>query len=160
MNITETDKLKLSIIIKSFFKDNFLFIFVPFLLIFLQVLILYLSNAERGLVSYISSLSISILIIFFILKFIFYYRKIKNYFDLVEQYEVNSESSFFDNEEFENRLDLSLSQIISLTKIKKIILEREGSIYNNRKMLTDQNDYFSLWIHQIKTPITSINILK
>ena len=26
-------------------------------------------------------------------------------------------------------------------------------------MLTDQNDYFSLWIHQIKTPITSINIL-
>ena len=159
MNITETDKLKLSVIIKSFFKDNFLFIFVPFLLIFLQVLILYLSNVERGLVSYISSLSISILIIFFILKFIFYYRKIKNYFDLVEQYEVNSESSFFDNEEFENRLDLSLSQIISLKKIKKIILEREASIYNNRKMLTDQNDYFSLWIHQIKTPITSINIL-
>ena len=78
---------------------------------------------------------------------------------LGEQYEVNSESSFFDNEEFENRLDLSLSQIISLKKIKKIILEREASIYNNRKMLTDQNDYFSLWIHQIKTPITSINIL-
>ena len=157
MNITETGKLKTSIIIKSFFRDNFLFIFVPFLLIFLQVLILYLSNAERGLVSYISSLSISILIIFFILKFIFYYRKIKNYFDLVEQYEVNSGSS--DDEEFENRLDLSLSQIISLKKIKKIILEREASIYNNRKMLTDQNDYFSLWIHQIKTPITSINIL-
>ena len=157
MNITETGKLKLSIIIKSFFKDNFLFIFVPLLLIFLQVLILYLSNAERGLVSYISLLSISILIIFFILKFIFYYRKIKNYFDLVEQYEVNSESS--DDEKFENRLDLSLSQIISLKKIKKIILEREASIYKNRKMLTDQNDYFSLWIHQIKTPITSINIL-
>ena len=156
MNITETGKLKLSVIIKSFFKDNFLFIFVPFLLIFLQVLILYLSNAEIGLVSYISSLSISILIIFFILKFIFYYRKIKNYFDLLEQYEVHSESS---DEEFENRLDLSLSQIISLKKIKKIILEREASIYNNRKMLTDQNDYFSLWIHQIKTPITSINIL-
>lgn len=159
MNITETGKLKLSIIIKSFFKDNFLFIFVPFLLILLQVLILYLSNTERGLVSYISLLSISILIIFFILKFIFYYRKIKNYFDLVEQYEVNSESSFFDNEEFENRLDLSLSQIISLKTIKKIMSEREASIYNNRKMLTDQNDYFSLWIHQIKTPITSINIL-
>lgn len=159
MNITETGKLKTSIIIKSFFKDNFLFIFVPLLLIFLQVLILYLSNAETGLVSYISSLSISILIIFFILKFIVYYRKIKNYFDLVEQYEVNSESSFFDNEEFENRLDLSLSQIISLKKIKKIILEREASIYNNRKILIDQNDYFSLWIHQIKTPITSINIL-
>ena len=157
MNITETGKLKLNIIIKSFFKDNFLFIFVPLLLIFLQVLILYLSNAERGLVSYISLLSISILIIFFILKFIFYYRKIKNYFDLVEQYEVNSESS--DDEKFENRLDHSLSQIISLKKIKKIILEREASIYNNRKMLTDQNDYFSLWIHQIKTPITSINIL-
>ena len=157
MNITETGKLKLSIIIKSFFKDNFLFIFVPLLLIFLQGLILYLSNAETGLVSYISLLSISILIIFFILKFIFYYRKIKNYFDLVEQYEVNSESS--DDEEFENRLDLSLSQIISLKKIKKIILEREASIYNNRKMLIDQNDYFSLWIHQIKTPITSINIL-
>nr|WP_252830196.1 hypothetical protein [Treponema denticola] len=112
MNITETGKLKLSIIIKSFFKDNFLFIFVPLLLIFLQGLILYLSNAETGLVSYISSLSISILIIFFILKFIFYYRKIKNYFDLVEQYEVNSESS--DDEKFENRPDLSLSQIISL----------------------------------------------
>ena len=159
MNITENSKLKLSIIIKSFFKDNFLFIFVPFLLIFLQVLILYLSNAERGLVSYISSLSISILIIFFILKFIFYYRKIKNYFDLVEQYEVNSGSEFFDDEEFENRLDLSLPQIISLKKIKKIMSEKEASIYNNRKMLTDQNDYFSLWIHQIKTPITSINIL-
>ena len=157
MNITETGKLKLSIIIKSFFKDNFLFIFVPLLLIFLQGLILYLSNAETELVSYISSLSISILIIFFILKFIFYYRKIKNYFDLVEQYEVNSESS--DDEKFENRLDLSLSQIISLKNIKKIILEREASIYKNRKMLTDQNDYFSLWIHQIKTPITSINIL-
>ena len=157
MNITETGKLKTSIIIKSFFKDNFLFIFVPLLLIFLQVLILYLSNAETGLVSYISSLSISILIIFFILKFIFYYRKIKNYFDLVEQYEVNSESS--DDEKLENRLDLSLSQIISLIKIKKIMSEREASIYKNRKMLTDQNDYFSLWIHQIKTPITSINIL-
>ena len=38
-------------------------------------------------------------------------------------------------------------------------MEREASIYKNRKMLTDQNDYFSLWIHQIKTPITSINIL-
>ena len=114
MNITETGKLKLSIIIKSFFKDNFLFIFVPLLLIFLQGLILYLSNAETGLVSYISSLSISILIIFFILKFIFYYRKIKNYFDLVEQYEVNSESS--DDEKFENRLDLSLSQIIKKYK--------------------------------------------
>ena len=159
MNITETGKLKTSIIIKSFFKDNFLFIFVPLLLIFLQVLILYLSNAETGLVSYISSLSISILIIFFILKFIFYYRKIKNYFDLVEQYEVNSGSAFFDDEEFENRLDLSLSQIISLIKIKKIMSEREASIYNNRKILIDQNDYFSLWIHQIKTPITSINIL-
>ena len=159
MNITETDKLKLSVIIKSFFKDNFLFIFVPFLLILLQVLILYLSNAEMGLVSYISLLSVSILIIFFILKFIFYYRKIKNYFDLVEQYEVNSGSAFFDDEEFENRFDLSLSQIISLKKIKKIILEREASIYKNRKMLTDQNDYFSLWIHQIKTPITSIHIL-
>ena len=159
MNITETGKLKLSIIIKSFFKDNFLFIFVPFLLILLQVLILYLSNAETGLLSYISLLSVSILIIFFILKFIFYYRKIKNYFDLVEQYEVNSGSAFFDDEEFENRFDLSLSQIISLKKIKKIILEREASIYNNRKILIDQNDYFSLWIHQIKTPITSINIL-
>lgn len=159
MNITENSKLKLSIIIKSFFKDNFLFIFVPFLLILLQVLILYLSNAEMGLVSYISLLSVSILIIFFILKFIFYYRKIKNYFDLVEQYEVNSGSAFFDDEEFENRLDLSLPQIISLKKIKKIMSEKEASIYNNRKMLTDQNDYFSLWIHQIKTPITSINIL-
>ncbi|UTC74628.1 sensor histidine kinase [Treponema sp. OMZ 792] len=159
MKITEAGKLKINIIIKSFFKDNFLFIFTPSLLILVQVFILYLSNAEKGLASYISSLSISILIIFVILKFIFYYRKNTDYFDLLENCEINSGEISLNDEDFYSMQNLSLSQIIALSKIKKILLEREGAIYENRKMLIDQNDYFSLWIHQIKTPITSINIL-
>lgn len=86
---------------------------------------------------------------FYNIKIYFYYRKNTDYFDLLENCEINSGEISLNDDRLDSMHGLSLSQIIALIKIKNTF-RKEDSIYENRKMLIDQNDYFSLWIHQIK----------
>lgn len=159
MNITENNRLKKRIIVKYFFKENCFSLFLLPAFIFLQLLILYLDVTETESVFYMGIVSCTFLIIFFIVKFIFYYRENIRYCNFLEYIEIHSENIPFCDEYSYYENSLSLPQMISIERIEKINLEKESAIYENRKRIIEQNDYFSLWIHQIKTPITSINVL-
>ena len=52
-----------------------------------------------------------------------------------------------------------LGLIIIIKIIEKLYEELEKLTQENRQKNTDMVDYYSMWIHQIKTPIAAMNFL-
>ena len=113
-------------------------------------LILYLYNVFIEAVIYATILCLVLLIVYFAIDYFFYYQKTKNLesiFQLEDMILLDlPQSSGY----IETQYQLLIHQIHHLLKEMK----EQHEIHNQ-----DMLDYFTLWVHQIKTPIFALRLL-
>lgn len=113
-------------------------------------LILYLYNVFIEAVIYATILCLVLLIVYFAIDYFFYYQKTKNLesiFQLEDMILLDlPQSSGY----IETQYQLMIHQIHHLLKEMK----EQHEIHNQ-----DMLDYFTLWVHQIKTPIFALRLL-
>ncbi len=110
----------------------------------------YLYEIEKEIILYPGGLSIAIVIIYFS----FDYIKYKKRYNQIQYYINNGGIDI-------NKIDKQNDIIIS--KYKQIInlLQKENTkiIDSNKKEQEEIIDYYTMWVHQIKTPIAALNFL-
>ena len=137
-------------IIKSYIKKNLKIYWLLIVFIFIFVLIFYLYNLPfeslfyGGLLCFLVSLIASI---------IDYNNYRKSYIDL-KYLETNILSSM---EDLPKSLDIRVEYYQKI--IERLHNEVERLKIEDNKKMEDLADYYSMWIHQIKTPIAAMNFL-
>lgn len=137
-------------IIKSYIKKNLKIYLLLIVFIFIFVLIFYLYNLPfeslfyGGLLCFLVSLIASI---------IDYNNYRKSYIDL-KYLETNILSSM---EDLPKSLDIRVEYYQKI--IERLHNEVERLKIEDNKKTEDLADYYSMWIHQIKTPIAAMNFL-
>ena len=121
---------------------------LTFILIF--YLILYLYNALIEAIVYATILCIVLLFVFFCIDFYFYVKKTRNLSALLQLEEVFLSELPVSSSFLEEQYQQLLHKIDDLFKSVK-----EQQEINYHEML----DYFTLWVHQIKTPIFALRLL-
>ena len=137
-------------IIKSYIKKNLKIYLLFIIFIFIFVLIFYLYNLPFESLFYGSLLC---LVVSLIASIIDYNNYRKSYIDL-KYLETNILNS---KEDLPKSLDIRVKYYQNIierlhNEVKKLKIE------DNKKM-EDLADYYSMWIHQIKTPIAAMNFL-
>ena len=137
-------------IIKSYIKKNLKIYLLLIVFIFIFVLIFYLYNLPFEALFYSSSLCF---IVALITSIIDYNNYRKSYIDL--RY---LESNILNNKEvLPKSLDIRVEYYQKI--IERLHNEVEKLKIDDNKKMEDLADYYSMWIHQIKTPIAAINFL-
>ena len=137
-------------IIKSYIKKNLEIYLLLIVFIFIFVLIFYLYNLPfeclfyGGLLCFLVSLIASI---------IDYNNYRKSYIDL-KYLETNILNSM---EDLPKSLDIRVEYYQKI--IERLHNEVERLKIEDNKKMEDLADYYSMWIHQIKTPIAAMNFL-
>ncbi|WP_313131996.1 sensor histidine kinase [Anaerocolumna sp.] len=122
--------------------------FILFGIIFIVVLFLY--NLPVEPVLYSAVLCIIIGIILFILDFIHYYRKHRLLYQLQKQVTL----SIDDLPQAKSLLEKDYQELIQILFADKTSLVSGADAARN-----DLIDYYTLWVHQIKTPISAMRLL-
>lgn len=122
--------------------------FILFGIIFVVVLFLY--NLPVEPVLYSAILCTIIGIIFFMVDFIHYYRKHKLLYQLQNQIAL----SIDDLPQAKSFLEKDYQELIKILFADKTSLVSEADAARN-----DLIDYYTLWVHQIKTPISAMRLL-
>ena len=137
-------------IIKSYIKTNLKIYLLLIVFIFIFVLIFYLYNLPfealfySGLLCFVAALIVSI---------IDFNNYRKSYIDL-KYLESNILNSM---EDLPRSLDIRVEYYQKI--IERLHNEVEKLKIEDNKKMEDLADYYSMWIHQIKTPIAAINFL-
>lgn len=137
-------------IIKSYIKKNLKLYLLLIVFIFIFVLIFYLYNLPfealfySGLLCFVAALIVSI---------IDFNNYRKSYIDL-KYLESNILNSM---EDLPRSLDIRVEYYQKI--IERLHNEVEKLKIEDNKKMEDLADYYSMWIHQIKTPIAAINFL-
>lgn len=121
-------------------------ILVIFITIIVNIILLldpYLSKSIESLI-YINILVVLTTVIFIIIGFNNYKRKITSFVDAINN--LSSENEYWDN----NYL---------YKKIKKVLEENEEELDSLRDELEEINDYMTSWIHEVKIPISVLKII-
>lgn len=137
-------------IIKSYIKKNLKIYLLLIVFIFIFVLIFYLYNLPfealfySGLLCFVAALIVSI---------IDFNNYRKTYIDLkyLESNILNSK------EDLPKSLDIRVEYYQKI--IERLHNEVEKLKIEDNKKMEDLADYYSMWIHQIKTPIAAMNFL-
>ena len=137
-------------IIKSYLKKNLKIYLLLIVFIFIFILIFYLYNLPfealfySGLLCFVAALIVSI---------IDFNNYRKSYIDLkyLESNILNSK------EDLPRSLDIRVEYYQKI--IERLHNEVEKLKIEDNKKMEDLADYYSMWIHQIKTPIAAINFL-
>ena len=137
-------------ILKSYLKKNIkvYILFVVFILIFF--IMFYLYNLPLEALIYTGSFCFFVALIASFLDFVNYresYKKLK----FLEKNILN------DLEDLPKSLDIRIDYYHKI--IEKLYEELEKLAQENRQKNTDMVDYYSMWVHQIKTPIAAMNFL-
>ena len=137
-------------IIKSYIKKNLKIYLLLIIFIFIFVLIFYLYNLPFEALFYSGLLCFIVALITSIIDFN-NYRKSYIYLKYLESNILN------------NKEDLPKSLDIRVEYYQKIIERLHNEVeklkIDDYKKMGDLADYYSMWIHQIKTPIAAINFL-
>ena len=137
-------------IIKSYIKKNLKIYLLLIVFIFIFVLIFYLYNLPfealfySGLLCFVAALIVSI---------IDFNNYRKSYIDL-KYLESNILNSM---EDLPRSLDIRVEYYQKI--IERLHNEVEKLKIEDNKKMEDLADYYSMWIHQIKTPIAALNFL-
>ena len=137
-------------IIKSYIKKNLKVYLLFLIFIFIFVLIFYLYNLPFEALFYSSLLCF---IVALIVSIIDYNNYRKSYIDL-RYLESNILNSM---ENLPKSLDIRVKYYQKI--IERLHNEVEKLKIDDNKKMEDLADYYSMWIHQIKTPIAAINFL-
>ena len=137
-------------ILKSYLKKNIkvYILFVVFIAIFF--IMFYLYNLPLEALIYTGSFCFFVALIASFLDFVNYresYKKLK----FLEQNILN------DLDVLPKSLDIRIDYYHKI--IEKLYEELEKLTQENRQKNTDMVDYYSMWVHQIKTPIAAMNFL-
>ena len=137
-------------ILKSYLKKNtkIYILFVVFIAIFFFMFYLY--NLPLEALIYTGSLCFLTGLIGNTMDFINYkksYKKLK----FLEKNIIN------DREDLPKSLDIRIDYYHKI--IEKLYRELENETQKNKQKNTDRVDYYSMWVHQIKTPIAAMNFL-
>ena len=137
-------------IIKSYLKKNLKIYLLLIVFIFIFILIFYLYNLPFEVLFYSSSLCFIVALIVSIIDFNNYR---KSYIDL-KYLESNILNSM---EDLPKSLDIRVEYYQKI--IERLHNEVEKLKIEDNKKMEGLVDYYSMWIHQIKTPIAAINFL-
>ena len=137
-------------ILKSYLKKNIkvYILFVVFIAIFF--IMFYLYNLPLEALIYTGSFCFFVALIASFSDFVNYresYKKLK----FLEKNILN------DLEDLPKSLDIRIDYYHKI--IEKLYEELEKLTQENRQKNTDMVDYYSMWVHQIKTPIAAMNFL-
>ena len=137
-------------ILKSYLKKNtkVYILFVVFITIFF--IMFYLYNLPLEALIYTGSFCFLVSLIASFLDFVNYkesYKKLR----FLEKNILN------DLEDLPKSLDIRIDYYHKI--IEKLYEELEKLTQENRQKNTDMVDYYSMWVHQIKTPIAAMNFL-
>lgn len=123
-----------------------------FLLVYSAVffLVVSLSGVGTDYVGYALLLSIFLCLMFMMIKFAFYYKKIKRLELVLENLPDVLETP-------PEPEDLSEELYIEITEKMKSALDEAQNTALIRE--TDTKDYYTLWVHQIKTPLFALRLL-
>lgn len=137
-------------IIKSYIKKNLKIYLLFIVFIFIFVLTFYLYNLPLETLFYSSLLCFMVALIVSIID---YYNYRKSYIDLkyLESNILNS------TEDLPKSLDIRVEYYQKI--IERLHNEVEKLKIDDNKKMENLADYYSMWIHQIKTPIAAINFL-
>lgn len=129
-------------------RKAFYILTISFIIIF--YLILYLYNALIPAINYAAILCISILIIYFIIDYYFFLQKNKRLDHLLKM-DIFHPHDFYPPQ---NQIEKQYQQLLHQMYQRHQQLQRQ-----NEKTYDEMIDYFTLWVHQIKTPISALHLL-
>ena len=137
-------------ILKSYLKKNIkvYILFIVFILIFF--IMFYLYNLPLEALIYTGSFCFLAALIASFSDFVNYKESYKK-LNFLEQNILN------DLEALPKSLDIRIDYYHKI--IEKLNEELEKLTQENRQKNTDMVDYYSMWVHQIKTPIAAMNFL-
>lgn len=137
-------------ILKSYLKKNIkvYILFVVFILIFF--IMFYLYNLPLEALIYTGSFCFLVALIASFLDFVNYRESYKK-LNFLEKNILN------DLESLPKSLDIRIDYYYKI--IEKLYEEADRLTQENRKKNIDMVDYYSMWVHQIKTPIAAMNFL-
>ena len=137
-------------ILKSYLKKNIkvYILFIVFILIFF--IMFYLYNLPLEALIYKGSFCFLVALVASFLDFV-------NYRDSYKKLKFLEENILNDLEGLPKSLDIRIDYYHKI--IEKLYEELEKLAQENRQKNTDMVDYYSMWVHQIKTPIAAMNFL-
>ena len=137
-------------ILKSYLKKNIkvYILFIVFILIFF--IMFYLYNLPLEALIYTGSFC-------FLASLIASFSDFVNYRESYKKLKFLEENLLNDIEDLPKSLDIRIDYYHKI--IEKLYEELEKLTQENRQKNTDMVDYYSMWVHQIKTPIAAMNFL-
>ena len=137
-------------ILKSYLKKNIkvYILFVVFIAIFF--IMFYLYNLPLEALIYTGSFCFLVALVASFLDFV-------NYRESYKKLKFLEENILNDLEDLPKSLDIRIDYYHKI--IEKLYEELEKLTQKNRQKNTDMDDYYSMWVHQIKTPIAAMNFL-
>ena len=137
-------------ILKSYLKKNIkvYILFVVFIAIFF--IMFYLYNLPLEALIYTGSFC-------FLASFIASFSDFVNYRESYKKLKFLEKNILNDLEDLPKSLDIRIDYYHKI--IEKLYEELEKLTQENRQKNTDMVDYYSMWVHQIKTPIAAMNFL-
>lgn len=137
-------------ILKSYLKKNIkvYILFVVFITIFF--IMFYLYNLPLEALIYTGSFCFLAALVASFLDFV-------NYRESYKKLKFLEENILNDLEDLPKSLDIRIDYYHKI--IEKLYEELEKLAQENRQKNTDMVDYYSMWVHQIKTPIAAMNFL-
>ena len=137
-------------ILKSYLKKNIkvYVLFVVFIAIFF--IMFYLYNLPLEALIYTGSFC-------FLASVIASFSDFVNYRESYKKLKFLEKNILNDLEDLPKSLDIRIDYYHKI--IEKLYEELEKLTQENRKKNTDMVDYYSMWVHQIKTPIAAMNFL-
>ena len=137
-------------ILKSYLKKNIKVYILFIVFIFIFFIMFYLYNLPLEALIYTGS-------------FCFLAALVASFFDYINYRKSYKKLSFLeknilnDLEALPKSLDIRINYYHKI--IEKLYEELEKSVQENRQKNTYMVDYYSMWVHQIKTPIAAMNFL-
>ena len=137
-------------ILKSYLKKNIkvYILFIVFIAIFF--IMFYLYNLPLEALIYTGSFC-------FLAALIASFSDYANYKESYKKLNFLEQNILNDLDALPKSLDIRIDYYHKI--IEKLYEELEKSTQENRQKNTDMVDYYSMWVHQIKTPIAAMNFL-
>lgn len=123
-------------------------LFIAFIFIFAGIFYLYNINVEA--VAYAALLCIALSVVFFAYDFNKFYNKHK----LLEELKTKITLGLYELPEGENLIEKDYQYLM-----KVLYEDRINLISNKDREKSEMIDYYTLWVHQVKTPIAAMTLL-
>ena len=137
-------------ILKSYLKKNIKVYILFIVFIFIFFIMFYLYNLPLEALIYTGSFC-------FLASLIASFSDFVNYRESYKKLKFLEENLLNDIEDLPKSLDIRIDYYHKI--IEKLYEELEKLTQENRQKNTDMVDYYSMWVHQIKTPIAAMNFL-